>query len=178
MSAFPCQRIYIFLKPDLYSRYPSEIWVVSNSALAWRLWKWTFIWVLLGMFLDFLQLRRPGFNPWVGKILCKRKWQPTQVFLPGKFHGLRSLIGYSPWGGKESDTIEWLHFLFHRNASLMESPESRNADNMHTMKYSSALKGNEVLQYATWVNLENLMLSEISQSQKEKSRRSPLNRGP
>ena len=36
------------------------------------------------------------------------------------------------------------------------------------MKYSSALKGKEVLQYATWVNLENIMLSEISQSQKEK----------
>ena len=65
-----------------------------------------------------------------------------------------------------------------RNVSLMESPESRNADNIHTMKYSSTLKGNEVLPYATWVNLENLMLSEISQSQKEKSCRSPLNRGP
>ena len=35
------------------------------------------------------------------------------------------------------------------------------------MKYSSALKGKEVLQYATWVKLENIMLSEISQSQKE-----------
>ena len=38
-------------------------------------------------------------------------WQPTPVFFPGKSHGRRSLVGYSPWGGKESDTTEWLHFL-------------------------------------------------------------------
>ena len=35
-------------------------------------------------------------NPW------RRKWQPTSVFLPGKSHGQRSLVGYSPWGCKES----------------------------------------------------------------------------
>ena len=40
---------------------------------------------------------RPGFNPWDGKISWKRKWQPTPVFLPGKSHGWRSLVGYSPW---------------------------------------------------------------------------------
>ena len=40
----------------------------------------------------------------------RRKWQPTPVLLPGKFHGLRSLVGYSPWGRKESDTTEQLHF--------------------------------------------------------------------
>ena len=34
--------------------------------------------------------------PWVGKISWKREWQPTPVFLPGKFHGLRSLAGYNP----------------------------------------------------------------------------------
>ena len=40
-----------------------------------------------------------------------RKWQPTPVFLPGESHGQRSLAGYSPWGYKESDTIEWLTLL-------------------------------------------------------------------
>ena len=34
---------------------------------------------------------------------CRRKWQPTPVFLPGEFHGQRSIAGYSPWGCKESD---------------------------------------------------------------------------
>ena len=33
-----------------------------------------------------------------------------KILLPGKFHGLRSLVGYSPWGRKESDTTERLHF--------------------------------------------------------------------
>ena len=49
---------------------------------------------------------------WVGKILWRRKWQPTLVLLPGKSHGWRSLIGYSPWGRKNLDTTEWLHFHF------------------------------------------------------------------
>ena len=43
------------------------------------------------------QCRRLGFDPWVGKILW-RKWQPTPVLLPGKSHGQRSLVSYSPWG--------------------------------------------------------------------------------
>ena len=46
------------------------------------------------------------------EIPWRRKWQPTPVFLPGKSHGQRSLVDYSPWGHKESDTTEWLHFLF------------------------------------------------------------------
>ena len=38
-----------------------------------------------------LQCRRPRFNPWVGRIPWRRKWQPTLVFLPGESHGQRSL---------------------------------------------------------------------------------------
>ena len=38
-----------------------------------------------------LQCRRPGFNPWVRKTPWRRKWQPTPVFLPGKFHGRRNI---------------------------------------------------------------------------------------
>ena len=44
--------------------------------------------------------KRRGFNPWIGKIPWRREWHPTPVFLPGKFHGQRSLVGYSPWGHK------------------------------------------------------------------------------
>ena len=40
------------------------------------------------------------------------QWHPTPVFLPGKSHGWRSLVGCNPWGHKESDTTEWLHFHF------------------------------------------------------------------
>ena len=38
----------------------------------------------------------------------RREWQPTAVFLPGKFHGQRSLVGYSAWDRKELDTTEQL----------------------------------------------------------------------
>ena len=41
---------------------------------------------------------------------CRRKWQPTPVLLPGKSHGQRSLVDYSPWDRKESDMTERLHF--------------------------------------------------------------------
>ena len=54
------------------------------------------------------QSRRPGFDPWVRKIPWKRKWQPTPVFLPGKSHGQRSLVDYSPRGLKELDMTERL----------------------------------------------------------------------
>ena len=47
---------------------------------------------------------RPGLDPLVGKIPWRRECQPTPIFLPGEFHGQRSLV--SPWGHKESDTIE------------------------------------------------------------------------
>ena len=49
---------------------------------------------------------RPGFNPWVRKIPWRRADNP--VFLPGEFHGQRSLVGYSPQSHKESDTTEGL----------------------------------------------------------------------
>ena len=53
---------------------------------------------------------KSGFDPWVGKIPWRTKWQATAVFLPGECHGQRSLVGYSPWGHKESDTTEQLTF--------------------------------------------------------------------
>ena len=46
------------------------------------------------------------------EISWRRKWQPTPVFLPGKSHGWRNLVGYSPWGCKELDTTEQLHLHY------------------------------------------------------------------
>jgi len=46
----------------------------------------------------------PGSEPWVKKIPWRRKWKPTPAFLPGKAHGQRSLLGYSPQGYKELNT--------------------------------------------------------------------------
>ena len=59
-----------------------------------------------------LQWGSPMFDPWVGKIPRRGKWQPTPVFLLGESHGQRSLVGYSSRGRRESDRTEWLHLLF------------------------------------------------------------------
>ena len=52
------------------------------------------------------QFRRHEFDLWIWKIPWRRKWQPTPAFLPGKFHGQRSLAGCTPWGCKESEMTE------------------------------------------------------------------------
>ena len=49
---------------------------------------------------------RDQFNPWVRKIPWRRAWHLTPVFFPGEFHVQKSLVGYSPWGRKESDMTE------------------------------------------------------------------------
>ena len=51
--------------------------------------------------------KRHEFKPWVRKTPWRSKWQPTPVFLPGKSHGQRSLVGYSLRSRKESDITEW-----------------------------------------------------------------------
>ena len=67
--------------------------------------------------------KRPGFNPWIGRIPWRKKWQRTPVFLPGESHGQRSLVGYSLWGCKESDRTEhWSPCQFLRRLSLLEPP--------------------------------------------------------
>ena len=48
----------------------------------------------------------------ISEKVWRRQWQPTPVFLSGKSHGWRSLVVFSPWGRKESDTTERIHFCF------------------------------------------------------------------
>ena len=60
------------------------------------------------------QYRRPRFHPWVGRIPWRRRaWQSTPVFLPGEFHGQRSLVGYSPWSRKGWDITEVTEYCTH-----------------------------------------------------------------
>ena len=80
------------------------------------------------------QCRRRGFDPWVGKIAWRRKWQPISVFLPGKFHGQRKLVGYSPWDHKESETINRLKNNNNRKVC------THTHTHTHTSQESSALK--------------------------------------
>ena len=52
-----------------------------------------------------------GSIPGLGKMPWRRAWQPIPVFLPGESRGQRSLVGYSPWGRKESDTTEATEYV-------------------------------------------------------------------
>ena len=56
--------------------------------------------------LQYRRHRRCGFDPRVGNIPWKRKWQPTPVVLPGKFMDQGSLVGCCPWGHKELNTTQ------------------------------------------------------------------------
>ena len=67
----------------------------------------------------------PGLIRGVGKILWRRDWQSTAVFLAGEFHGQRTLAGYSPWGHKESDMTEQLTLLLHTYVVLTWVPQRR-----------------------------------------------------
>ena len=59
-------------------------------------------------------------DPWVRKILWRRKWQPTPVLLPGESHGQRSLVGHSPWGCKSQTRLSDFTFtFFHLNWSRL-----------------------------------------------------------
>ena len=50
---------------------------------------------------------------WNTHIKCwRRKWQPTPVFLPGKSHGQRNLVGYSPWGQKKKESNTTKHIKY------------------------------------------------------------------
>ena len=63
--------------------------------------------------------KKHKLNSWVRKIPWSRKWQPTPVFLPGKSHGQRSLVGYSPKSCEESDMTEH---------TLQKLPHSHKSD--------------------------------------------------
>ena len=70
-------------------------------------------------------IRKLRFDPWVRKILCRRKWQPAPVFLPGESHGQRSLAGYSPWGCKElgmTEATEYMHICIERERQRKKLP--------------------------------------------------------
>ena len=80
----------------------------EDKQQSWKPWLITFILnaprgcLLVAEMAVYQQCRRLGFSPWVQKILWRRKWLLTPVFLPGKSHGQKSLVG------SESDMTEWL----------------------------------------------------------------------
>ena len=80
----------------------------SMTGMEWKPWSYIFLSLYRGWGLPWwhrqlsvcLQCGRPGFDPWVRKILWRRKWQPAPALFPGKSCGQRCLVGYSPWDCK------------------------------------------------------------------------------
>ena len=72
------------------------------------------------------RLKRHGFDPKVGKIPWRRKWQPTSVSLPGESHGQTSLESYSPWDCTESDMTEPLSIHIKRESSPLTHVNWKN----------------------------------------------------
>ena len=86
-QTFQVLRCSNLLSPNVMSRFifPGATSVITQGAL-----------VVKEPICQCRRFKRHGFNPWVGKILWRRKWLPIPVFLPDKCHGQRSLVGYSP----------------------------------------------------------------------------------
>ena len=118
--SFSC--LYIFLK-FTHKLTLSESLCLSLSAYLSHdeclllLSQFSFIFISLSRWLSGKEstcwCRIHGFDPWVGKIPQRRKWQHTPVFLPGKSHGQRSLEGYSWWGCKELNDWARVHTHTH-----------------------------------------------------------------
>ena len=108
-------------------------------------------WSTRKLWLKYLSL---SMDPWVRKIPCKRKWQPTPVLLPGKSHGGRILVDYSPCSQEELDMTEQLHFHFMlkmKNLIVMDvqiKPQEKNDKvSMYTVLKTTVI----FLDIFTWV---------------------------
>ena len=98
----------------VWLRFPFSCWLLTEALVAQTV-------------KTHLQGRRPGFDPWFGKISWRRK--STSEILPGESHRQRRLVGYSSWGHKELVTTEWLslHFTLQAYSSLLHCSLSRPA---------------------------------------------------
>ena len=100
--------------------------------------------------------RRHRFISWVRKIPWRRKWQSTPVFLLEKSHGQRSLVVYSPWGYKDSDTTEQL-----------SAHSLGDTQVVHIHCGVLAIKKNTFESILMrWMKLEPIIRSEVSQKEK------------
>ena len=94
------------------------------------------------------QCRECKFNPCFRKIPWERKWQPSPVFLPGKSHGYRSLVCYSPWYCKESDMTLPLNsnnnMSSHRLPPLPSSPDLKTEPRTDSVVQSMLLASTRI----------------------------------
>ena len=117
---------------------------------------------------------RPGVDPWVRTIPWRRQWHPTPALLPGKSHVRRSLVGYSPWCRKESETTEQLHFRFSNSTTTVPKLDKRalTAPSLSTWRGLTPASsfileflqlGKRLTKMGCGVSLEFLRITEIQQ---------------
>ena len=114
-SLYMCTHMYILTTVCWFIHLLMNIWLFPNFSTIKLLW--TFVSSLcrqmILFFLDkFLDFECFGIFDFIYVHIWRRQWQPTPVFLPGKSHGRRTLVGCSPWGRWESNMTERLHFHF------------------------------------------------------------------
>ena len=128
MEAFPVEALHIFLttlqvgkmstdwrlhylwKPQIWWKFPKYV-NGTLSGISTSISHPVIIFDIKKTNYKLSYIIQYSVNYMVGKIPWRRKWHPTPVLLPGKSHGWRSLVGYSPWGHKQSDMTERLHSL-------------------------------------------------------------------
>ena len=99
--------------------------------------------------------KRCWFGLWVWKIPWSRKWQSTLVFVPGKFHGQRILVGYNPWGCKELDMTEQLNKHTYSSVGTINAFFFPQGDsNTHTISiFTDSFGGLSISQDNTYANI-------------------------
>ena len=122
------------------------------------------------------QCRRCVFNPWVGKIPQRKKWEPIPVFLPGESHGQRNLVGYSPWGHRRvrhnlatnnnNPDIHCSTIYKTKTWKQCKYPLTEEWINKFWYTYTMKKESKIMTSAATWMGLEIIILSEVSQRQK------------
>ena len=111
-ALLPDAWVSLYLLKRSENRYPNKraFWWLGNKESAWK----------------HRSCRRRRLHPWVRRIPWRKEWLSTPVFLPGKFHGLRSLAGDSPWGRRAGH--DWSD-LAHANKNLLKNVPNSNTDN-------------------------------------------------
>ena len=102
--------------------------------------------------------KRHEFDPWIGKITYSREWQPTPIFLPGKFHGQRSLMSYSSWVLKEETNWATEHTHTHTHTHTRETKElTAQCFTLKKQTSPSYKEGNKIFIRILWaVSLQNV----------------------
>ena len=123
------------------------------------------------------QPKYPSMDEWIKKMwyihTWRKKWQPTPVFLPGKFHRQRNLAGYSPWGRKELAPTEHISTYTYNGILLSHKKEQNNAicSNMdgpkdcHT-KWSKSDRDRQIYDVVYTLNLKKMTQMNLITKQK------------